>query len=738
MMADGIDDARNESIADLESSINSLICSIREKLEVDNPALLMACVLQLEDFGNTMAIGDGLVTSPPPHYVHTGEYLQSLLTLQNPAAELKHEDRVDAVASSLLKDLEDLSALLRRHLVLRAQEQVAENPALDLFPYEAQLMRSVQGKRYTCFEDQYHRCLLPVHDDELRKIFGIGSDELLAGFGEMRHQLTYGKVDDLNALARCLEVVIDGEAREHRRPSDEDRAAASTLVQRCFTEQRYEVDPLGVWPERFVAALSWELGGAYQDSDPKSVWPDNAHQVKKRPFIKIGGSYYCFDYYAFVDSFYRAVQHALIEADPEYKETWQERQKDASETAVADVLERILPGCECYTGNYYGNKKSRRENDVLIRYMDALLIVEVKAGGFALESPLENITAHINRYKSLIEKGGDQCWHVLEALNRAGRLSLMDSIGNEKAVIEMSEITSAYSLSVTVENVNSVAAKAEKQAFLDMHHGIVSIALDDLMVYEDFFDNPLVFLHFLKHRTAATANRRIALSDELDHLGFYIEKNCYELATDEYPDDARLVFAGLRDELDVYYETRGTPLEQPSKPSLDIPRLMLDILGALARQAQGQPVFGSSLLLDISDRSSFCKTLEEELGRQKKTGRQDTIVMAIGDGNMPVICFVDQPGVIIFKHEVKRERVATEILGTDHERGALLNVRFDEYGAVAEASFEIISKELIAPERLEEFQEQRYRLMMARGLKPGRNEPCPCGSGKKYKRCHGR
>ncbi|MDR0233199.1 MAG: SEC-C domain-containing protein, partial [Zoogloeaceae bacterium] len=22
--------------------------------------------------------------------------------------------------------------------------------------------------------------------------------------------------------------------------------------------------------------------------------------------------------------------------------------------------------------------------------------------------------------------------------------------------------------------------------------------------------------------------------------------------------------------------------------------------------------------------------------------------------------------------------------------------------------------------------------------KPGRNEPCPCGSGKKYKHCHGR
>ncbi|MDP1995706.1 MAG: SEC-C metal-binding domain-containing protein [Gallionella sp.] len=22
-------------------------------------------------------------------------------------------------------------------------------------------------------------------------------------------------------------------------------------------------------------------------------------------------------------------------------------------------------------------------------------------------------------------------------------------------------------------------------------------------------------------------------------------------------------------------------------------------------------------------------------------------------------------------------------------------------------------------------------------MKPGRNDPCPCGSGKKYKKCHG-
>jgi uncharacterized protein YecA (UPF0149 family) len=28
--------------------------------------------------------------------------------------------------------------------------------------------------------------------------------------------------------------------------------------------------------------------------------------------------------------------------------------------------------------------------------------------------------------------------------------------------------------------------------------------------------------------------------------------------------------------------------------------------------------------------------------------------------------------------------------------------------------------------------------MSGAGREPGRNEPCPCGSGKKYKKCHGR
>ena len=51
-----------------------------------------------------------------------------------------------------------------------------------------------------------------------------------------------------------------------------------------------------------------------------------------------------------------------------------------------------------------------------------------------------------------------------------------------------------------MDNINSAAAKAEKLAFLNLQSDSISIAIDDLMIYRDYFDSPLKFLHFLKEK----------------------------------------------------------------------------------------------------------------------------------------------------------------------------------------------------------------------------------------------
>ena len=46
---------------------------------------------------------------------------------------------------------------------------------------------------------------------------------------------------------------------------------------------------------------------------------------------------------------------------------------------------------------------------------------------------------------------------------------------------------------------------------------------------------------------------------------------------------------------------------------------------------------------------------------------------------------------------------------------------------------------LLTEERRKElYREQKTSTTVVKGEKIGRNDPCPCGSGKKYKKCHGR
>jgi uncharacterized protein YecA (UPF0149 family) len=51
--------------------------------------------------------------------------------------------------------------------------------------------------------------------------------------------------------------------------------------------------------------------------------------------------------------------------------------------------------------------------------------------------------------------------------------------------------------------------------------------------------------------------------------------------------------------------------------------------------------------------------------------------------------------------------------------------------------------DMLQTPRMSEIRDQEYpdpivpRIVLPRGVRISRNEPCPCGSGRKYKRCHG-
>ena len=90
-----------------------------------------------------------------------------------------------------------------------------------------------------------------------------------------------------------------------------------------------------------------------------------------------------------------------------------------------------------------------------------------------------------------------------------------------------------------------------------------------------------------------------------------------------------------------------------------------------------------------------------------------------------------------------KEKNDLEALEADSE----VNLNYDKerlYKNMVEAKADWLytlpqwDKHLTEERRQELYKEQKRSKTVVKGQKVGRNDPCPCGSGKKYKKCCGR
>ena len=150
---------------------------------------------------------------------------------------------------------------------------------------------------------------------------------------------------------------------------------------------------------------------------------------------------------------------------------------------------------------------------------------------------------------------------------------------------------------MTVDDFNEFASKADKLEFIKMSKGAIALSLDDLLVYTRYFNNPLVFLHYLAQRRSAASMPALYMNDELDHLGMYIDNNCYtqtleRQARDSGPDinndlNFRIQgFFGYRDKIDDWFNSLyiGDVVEKPVQTS---PKLFDQIVEMLDDSSLG-------------------------------------------------------------------------------------------------------------------------------------------------------
>lgn len=523
-------------------------------------------------------IDESIAYEAEKHPSRTTEFIQSLVVahgaLNGCEKPIGEEDkRFLPTALDIFDEIRGFEEDIRSFLLswAIAFDESHDDPELTAFVLEAQYMYMVRGDRYQAHQSEYHERLLSSQAEVLEERFSIAPKSLLEGLEKLEYSLSAKSIDAWNGFARLFEEEISNVPFEEGvKPSDEVIEKAQCYMNSMFSKDAYDVEKITGWPTDLINELAFGVGECDWPSPfgEYEFWPITYLPAKRRPFIRLDGRYYCFDYYTLMDNFYRALYWAVCRNDNQAKNLWNKSQQEASEQTTSEILQEILTGAIAFRNFYYPpvdvrGKGNRNECDLLLVYESVAIVVEIKAGAFVYTPPFVDYEAHINSYKKLIQKPDCQCQKASEYLlsfkNADNKKAPLFNKENEVIeTIDMEAINDIFQMSVTVDNINAFSSRAERIAFLDLKCGAISIALDDLMVYRDYFSDAEEFLDFLYMRRKASRNERLTLNDEIDHLGMYIAYNDYAEYANSLPDYSQFNFLGFREEFDQFYGKLGS------------------------------------------------------------------------------------------------------------------------------------------------------------------------------------
>lgn len=466
--------------------------------------------------------------------IRAQEYMQSILvSTENHFNDKESVEEQEKRWHLILADMEYLyTELVYFYHCWSAYKENAGEISSEMMHYivESQMLYLVRGNRYQVFELEPLKKLLPPHNDVLVELFGVTDEQIIEGLEKLKYSMSQGLGDawmdmgkSWDEFRKAVDLGADPEAA-----IEDTRDVMTPVVEKVFGEALNNISHVTDWDARLIDALSFGVGECktFFDGSEFSGWPIMEMPTKKKPFIKIDGISYGFDYNSLFDNIYRALQKKIFRQKPEYVDTWNKRQNLASEDMVKALFLNLLPGATAYTENYYpvgSSLKQMNENDLLITYENYLFIIEVKAGSFPQTPPIHDFDAHIKACTKLAQEADSQCSRTIKYIDEHQPAPFYDADNKKKLEINsLSEFEEIFSFSVTVDNFNEFAAKAEKLNFITLSSSTIVISYDDLMVYEKYFDSPIYFLHFLKQRKIAIDIPQIALNDELDHLGIVV------------------------------------------------------------------------------------------------------------------------------------------------------------------------------------------------------------------------
>lgn len=568
----------------------------------------------------------------------------------------------------------------------------------------------IRGKRYQVLEEEFFSFTLEPHDDVLQELYGIGASEIAAEIQKVAEASRSGVQRSADSLAALME-----ESQEAAKQSDlsyeqflpklaeqrpEIAEQVGIAIRDMFIGGTFNLSKETTLPDSFLKDLSFQPGEAskFFDDGEFSGTPFKTLPARIKPLVQIGDEYYCTEPNFVRDTSYRAIQRAIIANLPDYKESWNAKQKNLTEGAFPKIMRDHLRGANVLGEVYYplpGNQWA--ETDCVIIVDDTLISIECKAGVEALNPPAENMPGHLKNVERLLVSAYRQCSRFIEYLHSDVSVPLYekDKNGGYRKILEVrhSELRCIHPIGLTLESFTpfSASIKELEEVRPICEHNFFALSIDDLMAMRYILSSTGEFLHYLEVRQTLAGMKEVTLFDEMDHLGAYVSNNRVDQTAKEMIGSENADFVILdRFDADVigpFFQGPDFPDGEPRRQAY--PDRLLELLTALETTGNRYWLEGDAFLRNMGSdgRNQFQAHFERTLPILQS---QEATYFATG-GEVGAVFWLERSDGRDREAQAM-ERAQSLVLAMDGLSSILFRVRISPSGEMTKATVSRVAR----------------------------------------------
>lgn len=551
-------------------------------------------------------------------------------------------------------------------------------------------------------------------------------------------------IDDARAVALAIERVQSDRFFDNRERMRKQHPAEWTMLP-CFAVTVAEVAAkAGLAPELTERVLTaFTLPDGERNSGFGALQDFNA--ICATPLLRMpSGEFLSLQSYALAEAIYDSPFYWMAQ-DRAYLPTLTKHRGDFTESFVAERLGLVF-GRERVYGNVdiWETKATKAgEIDVLVVWGDRAIVVQAKSKRLTLEARKGNDQVIRDDFKKSVQDAYDQAVQCAQCLGDK-RFTL--TAGDGREIVLRYELKEIYVFCVVSDHYPALSFQARQFLKTVAVPRVQSPLVMDVFTIDamtEMLQSPLHFLSYVNRR-ANYADRLLA-SQELTILAYHLKHNLWI--------DPEVNWMHLGDDfsagLDIAMAVRRTGVTGAATPDGILTRFDATTLGRVVKEIEARPepatIELGFLLLSLSEDTvkNTSQAIDKLAALARTDGRHHDLTLGFGSGEtgLTVHCSDDPVSIAAQRlrsyceHRKYKEKANQWFGLCMSPKGP--NVRFGislSYPWAQSEAMDEATRGMRAPMPSAEAFAALLQGKMHR-KKIGRNEPCPCGSGLKYKKC---